>query len=233
MNASRPLLAALPTKTPRRRVRTSHLASNVPPSRDLIGPPCPLSNLRPVYYAPLFPSLHNPSTWSTSFGSPSSASSATGPSSSSAPNNPHPYSLSEFPSTALAPSPRQHQLSRLKQRLHSADLEYRLARYRFDHFNQDFWVRMNTEFLASRDRYVALNPPRAPGGREGSAASASGEDVDLAPFYAEHLARTKKAYQAYNTKLWRMQAKLIGLAMRDVLRRTRWSWAVWWAGGEK
>jgi hypothetical protein len=33
----------------------------IPPSRDLIGPPCPLSNLRPVYYAPLFPSLHSPS----------------------------------------------------------------------------------------------------------------------------------------------------------------------------
>ncbi|GAA5954398.1 hypothetical protein JCM3765_004447 [Sporobolomyces pararoseus] len=232
MQQSRPLLSSLPTKTPRRRARSSNIPSNVPPSRDLIGPPCPLSNLRPVYYAPLFPSLHNPSTWSTSFASSSSSSAETSPSVTA---NPHPYSLSEFPSSSLSRSPKQQKLFRLKQKLHSEDLEYRLARYRFDNFNQDFWVRMNTQFLESRDRYVATNPnisTQAGGGVDSSGFGRT-EDVDLAPFYAQHLARTKKAYQEYNTKLWRMQAKLIGLAVRDVIRRIRWNWAVWWAGGEK
>ncbi|GAA5932603.1 uncharacterized protein JCM15063_002152 [Sporobolomyces koalae] len=223
MLQTRPLLSALPTKTPRRRVRTPTVQSNLPPARDLIGPPCPLSNLRPVYYAPLFPSLHNPSTWSTSFQAGDTSDSA------SPPPNPHPYSLSEFPSSSLSRAPKQQKLSRLKQKLHSEDLEYRLARYRFDSFNQDFWVRINTQFLQSRDRYVAANPVTSGGG----GASGMGEDVDLAPFYAEHLARTKRMYQQYNTKLWRMQAKLIGLAVRDVFRRMRWNWAVWWAGGEK
>ncbi|GAA5877389.1 hypothetical protein JCM16303_003313 [Sporobolomyces ruberrimus] len=231
MNSTRPLLASLPTKTPRRRVRSPNVPSNIPPARDLIGPPCPLSNLRPVYYSPLFPSLHNPSTWSTSF-EEASSSTGTNPSS-SPPSNPHPYSLSEFPSSSLSLSPKQQKLSRLKQKLHSEDLEYRLARYRFDNFNQDFWVRMNTLFLESRDRYVSTNPVATDQVGGSAVTQGSGEDVDLAPFYAEHLARTKKVYQEYNTKLWRMQAKLIGLAMRDVIRRMRWNWAVWRAGGEK
>jgi hypothetical protein len=93
---------------------------------------------------------------------------------------------------------------------------------------------MNTQFLESRDRYVASNPLTIEAGGGGSTATlGTSEDVDLAPFYAQHLARTKKAYQEYNTKLWRMQAKLIGLAVKDVMRRMRWNWAVWWAGGEK
>lgn len=232
MQQSRALLLAIPTKTPRRRVRSPPVLSNLPPSRDLIGPPCPLSNLRPVYYAPLFPSLHNPSTWSTSFASSTPAADA----STARPANPHPYSLSEFPSSSLSRSPKQQRLFQLKQKLHSQDLEYRLARYRFDNFNQDFWVRMNTQFLESRDRYVASNPTTTstnPDGVAGTVGLGNTEDVDLAPFYAQHLARTKKAYQEYNTKLWRMQAKLIGLAIRDVFRRARWNCAIWWAGGEK
>lgn len=220
MNSTRSLLSSLPAKTPRRRVRPSSY-SNIPPARDLIGPPCPLSNLRPVYYAPLFPSLHNPSTWASSFDPDSPPSPIT--------SNPHPYSLSEFPSSSLSLSPKQQRLSRLKQKLHSEDLEYRLARYRFDNFNQDFWVRMNTQFLQSRDIYVASNPSIST--TPGEAGSGKGEDVDLAPFYAEHLARTKRVYQEYNTKLWRMQAKLIGLAVRDMMRRARWNWAVWFATG--
>lgn len=136
---------------------------------------------------------------------------------------------------SLSRSPKQQRLSRLKQKLHSEDLEYRLARYRFDNFNQDFWVRMNTQFLESRNRYVA-SLVEARGGARGSidqAVEAGTEEVDLAPFYAQHLARTKRVYAEYNTKLWRMQAKLIGLAFKDAVRRTRWTLAVWWAGGEK
>ncbi|GAA5843557.1 hypothetical protein JCM11251_001655 [Rhodosporidiobolus azoricus] len=212
-------------KTPRRRLRpssTSHDSSAlIPPSRDLIGPPCPLSNLRPVYYAPLFPSLH-------------SAASST--------PSPHPYSLAEFPTTSSAStrSAKKQRLHRVQRELHAQDLEWRLTRYRLDAFNQDFWARTNTQFLHARDAYIARKEAEAalhgPDGAEfppaTSMAATPTEDVDLAPFYAEHLAATKKQYADYNTQLWKMQAALLWPAVKASLRKWRWKWEVWRAGGE-
>ncbi|CEQ39887.1 SPOSA6832_01471, partial [Sporobolomyces salmonicolor] len=229
MNPVRPLQSA--SRTPRRRLRPTPLSrdpslpSAHPPSRDLIGPPCPLSNLRPVYYAPLFPSLHSPSSWS-----------ASPPSSSPARTTSHPYSLSEFASTSLSSSrdPAQQRLQRLKHQLHAQDLEWRLTRYRLDAFNQAFWARMNTAFLRARDEYLS----RGSDGAEwsdgtGTAAQQMTEDVDLAPFYKEHLERTKKEYASYNWELWRMQAGLLWPAVKAAGRRWRWKAEVWRAGGEK
>ncbi|GAA5912753.1 hypothetical protein JCM5296_006558 [Sporobolomyces johnsonii] len=233
MNSTRPLVQSA-SRTPRRRLRPTPLSHDPslpaphPPSRDLIGPPCPLSNLRPVYYAPLFPSLHSPSSWS-----------ASPPSSSPARTSPHPYSLSEFPSTSLSSSrdPAQQRLQRLKHRLHAQDLEWRLTRYRLDAFNQAFWARMNTAFLVARDEYLsrASSDDDAGGWSDGTgtAARQMTEDVDLAPFYKEHLERTKKEYARYNWELWRMQAGLLWPAVKAAGRRWRWKAAVWRAGGEK
>ncbi|GAA6026728.1 hypothetical protein JCM8097_005818 [Rhodosporidiobolus ruineniae] len=222
------------TKTPRRRLRASSLSHDssaaIPPSRDLIGPPCPLSNLRPVYYAPLFPALHAAA--------------------SSTPTNPHPYSLAEFPTTsALSSSPsssrasaKQQRLQRLQRTLHARDLEWRLTRYRLDAFNQDFWARMNTQFLRARDGYIARQEAEAAAlhGVDGaafppptSAAATPTEDVDLAPFYAEHLAATKKQYADYNAQLWKMQAALLWPAVKAAGRKWRWKYEVWRAGGEQ
>ncbi|KAL8284105.1 hypothetical protein RQP46_004854 [Phenoliferia psychrophenolica] len=123
MKVSSPLL--LPLK-PRRRFSPSASPSLLtPPSVDLIGPPCPLSNLRPTYYAALFPSL------------PTS------------PTVPHPYSLNEFPA-----SPTSARLARVQRQLHAADLEWRLMRYRIDRHDQDFWSKTNTEFLSKRDSFI-------------------------------------------------------------------------------
>ncbi|BGP13560.1 hypothetical protein JCM10213_008896 [Rhodosporidiobolus nylandii] len=219
--------AVKPTKTPRRRLRpssSSHDSSApIPPSRDLIGPPCPLSNLRPVYYAPLFPHLHSPS---------------------SAPLSPHPYSLAEFPTTSAlsSRSKKQQRLQRIQRELHAQDLEWRLTRYRLDAFNQDFWARMNTQFLQARDAYIGRKEAEAallhgPDGAEfppaTSMAATPTEDVDLAPFYADHLAATKKQYAEYNTQLWRMQAAFLWPAVKASMRKWRWKWEVWRAGGER
>ncbi|GAA6003313.1 hypothetical protein JCM10207_001857 [Rhodosporidiobolus poonsookiae] len=217
------------TKTLRRRLRPSsqsHDPANVlPPSRDLIGPPCPLSNLRPVYYAPLFPHLHAAA--------------------SSGALSPHPYSLAEFPTTSSSPasarSQSQKRLQRVQRELHARDLEWRLTRYRLDAFNQDFWARTNTDFLRARDAYIARKEAEAARhGPDGAAfppatslAATPTEDVDLAPFYREHLQVTKKQYAAYNTQLWKMQAALLWPAVKAAGRKWRWRWEVWRAGGER
>ncbi|GAA5978620.1 hypothetical protein JCM10908_004426 [Rhodotorula pacifica] len=286
MNSSRPLLRAATAKhappiptpspttaapTPRRRVRTLPPSSSatLPPARDLIGPPCPLSNLRPVYYAPLFPSLHSPSGWgdlaaAVEEGSADTASRRTGEAAAAPPRRKqHPYSLAEFPTlspsslpssqTSSAQAPRPERLESLRRRLHAQDLEWRWARYRFDAFNQGFWTRMNERFLRGRDAYLArldsdseadpvavrterdlgreTFPPRTSAAYPSSSSeSASAREVDLSPFYAQHLADTKRAYADYNKQLWRLQAGLIGPAVRASLRNWRWKWEVWRAG---
>ncbi|POY74439.1 hypothetical protein BMF94_2633 [Rhodotorula taiwanensis] len=286
MQSSRQALQATArAAAPRRRVRSAPAA--VPPSRDLVGPPCPLSNLRPVYYAPLFPSLHSPSGWGdlatlsppTGEGAAIVTSSSSASNGASVPRRSHPYSLAEFPTLAStaalsggakedrALAARLLRLDRLRRTLHAEDLEWRWARYRFDAFNQAFWTKMNERFLRARDAYIARReregelaglagrttlrgerdlgneafPPRAsasvssPGGAPAANSSsrdagAATEDVDLAPFYAEHLAETKRAYADYNKQLWRMQAGLIWPAVKASLRSWRWKWEVWRAG---
>lgn len=184
---------------PVRRVRAHKAAqTNITGSRDLIGPPCPLSNLRPVYYAPLFPS-----------------------SSQSAPANHavHPYRLQEFADSDHAALGRaERHLLALKQQLQTADLEWRLTRYRIDRFNQDFWAKTNAHFLRQRDAFVAEQADKT---------GADPATVDLAPFYARHLADTKSAYARYNATLWKMQYATLWPALMAVLRRWRWQWAVW------
>lgn len=184
-----------------------------PPAHDLIGPPCPLSNLRPVYYAPMFPELHSP---------PSVA------------RNMHPYRLQEFGTSADSATldPRQRRLQALKRQLHAADLEWRLTRYRVDQFNQDFWARTNTNFLKARNAYVAQLAPRSQQDVEDTS-SQTVRDVDLAPFYAQHLASTKRAYAEYNSRLWKLQATLLWPALKASLRVWKWRWEVWKAGGER
>lgn len=166
------------------------------PSHDLVGPPCPLSNLRPVYYAPMFPTL--------------AESERTGV--------PHPYSLSEFPTL----DPRQQRLAELQRELNAQDLEWRLARARLDAFNQDFWTRMNRDFLRGREEYLRQ-------ARSDSTASET-DQVDLSPFYRTHLKETKQRYATYNRALWSGQIALLWPAVKAELRKLRWRYAVWRAG---
>lgn len=182
-------------RTVRRRAVPSTISLVAPPTVDLIGPPCPLSNLRPTYYAALFPSLPTSSTL------------------------PHPYSLDEFPSSASSA-----RLARVQRQLHAADLEWRLMRYRIDRHDQDFWARTNTQFLSRRDEFVRTERARAPDAEHRDA------DVELAPFYKEHLDRTRKDYAKYNRELWAMQASLLWPSLKAATRSWRWRFEVWRAG---
>ncbi|TKA56137.1 hypothetical protein B0A53_01427 [Rhodotorula sp. CCFEE 5036] len=271
MNSTRPLLKATTattakavTRTRRRTTATAPRAKGdaapdaaliIPPSRDLIGPPCPLSNLRPVYYAPLFPSLHSPSGWgdlaATAATDANADAAAPLPSLWTAAGGAPPQTST--PAPPLSSDPKLVRLERVRQRLHAQDLEWRWARYRFDAFNQAFWTRMNERFLRGREAYLLAaaataradaqgidsegrhgggggtdhqqeaaqslssssrpntNPnPNPNAGVEGTpAVTVAAAAVDLAPFYAQHLAETKRAYADYNKQLWRFQAGLI------------------------
>lgn len=173
------------------------------PTQDLVGPPCPLSNLRPVYYAPLFPTLAEGAARSTS-------------------SRPHPYSLSEFPTLD---HPKKRKLAALQKELNAQDLEWRLARTRHDAFNQDFWTRMNADFLRGREAYI----------RDAKMAglfssSGRGDAIDLSPFYRAHLKETKQRYARYNRALWKGQIALLWPAVKAEIRKFRWKWALWRAG---
>lgn len=169
------------------------------PTVDLIGPPDPLSNLRPIFYAPLFPSLHQ---------------------STSSPTGVHPYSLSEFPIPSTKQQLSSQKLEKYKLLLNSEDIEWRLTRYRVDAFNQQFWSKTNTAFLLARDSYILSNPNLID----------STAEIDLSPFYAQHLASTKYEYAVYNRQLWRLQAGLLWPALKAALRPWKFKYAAWKAG---
>jgi hypothetical protein len=188
-----------------RRGMNRMINPNLVPINDLIGSPDSLSNLRPVYYAPLFPSLHQTSIIS--------------------PNKIHPYSLAEFPITTTLPQDLiEAKLFLLKKQLHAQDLEWRLTCYRIDSFNQQFWSKTNKNFLLARDRYLTSLPPST---------TISTDEVDLSLFYAHHLDATKPQYAAYNRQLWRLQIGLLWPALKAAIRPWKWAWAVKRAGGER
>lgn len=86
--------------------------------------------------------------------------------------------------------------------------------------------RPKTNPNSSSNSHSNPNPNPNPG-VEGTQA------VDLAPFYAQHLAETKRAYADYNKQLWRFQAGLIWPAVRASARSWRWRFEVWRAGGAR
>lgn len=211
MQPSTSLRSAVRSTT--RRRRPTPLPTTIP-SVDLIGPPCPLSNLRPVYYAPLFPSSHSPPSIKV---------------------NHHPYQLQEFgtPSSGAGGGGGGEGLDKLRRQLQAKDLEWRLMRYRLDAFNQQFWSKTNTAFLLARDRYVASLPPSTSPSSSYTTSEQGVKDIDLSPFYAQHLQQTKQVYAAYNRELWKQQASLIWPSLKALARGFNWRWAVWRAGGER
>ncbi|KAM0792134.1 hypothetical protein ACM66B_004834 [Microbotryomycetes sp. NB124-2] len=199
-----------PTTRLLRRLRAARApaAQQDAPAQDLVGPPCPLSNLRPVFYAPLFPTAQR-----TTAATPDRQ-----------PGKVHPYRVEEFranPAAAQASAAKERRLQLVQQRFDAADLEWRLTRYRIDRFNQDFWSRTNALFLQQRDDFVRAALAAAPPSEPATA------QVDLAPFYAQHLKHTKQAYAAYNKQLWRMQLSTMLPAAKAALRRWQWRWELW------
>ncbi|WFD31218.1 hypothetical protein MSPP1_002252 [Malassezia sp. CBS 17886] len=148
-----------------------------------VGPPDPVSQLRPVVYA-------------SSAGAPAAALSAT-----------HPYSLAEFalPPTGVARRLARQgitantylgaHLLRVHAHLESAQLQSRLQSLWLDLFNQRFWTDNNIRFQNARAAYEAQVPQ-------------STDLSALAPLYHEWLAVNSGRLRQYNQLLWRGTARV-------------------------
>ncbi|EGG09829.1 uncharacterized protein MELLADRAFT_74340 [Melampsora larici-populina 98AG31] len=186
-------------------------------SHDIVGPPSPTSNLRPVEYAPLF---------STSTIFPEASASAT-PSSGS--RSSHPYSLNEFntQSTPLPPS-----LTELRNKLHLEDLEWITFRKRIDKMNETFWAHQSTDFEtleeAEKQRVLLLASIESSG--LGSPSSADQQQLissALDKFYKSWLLNEQARFKAYNLTWWKAQPELLRGSWRAQKRVWRWKLACW------
>lgn len=228
-SSSQPVLALAqpdqPTKeegeSSRRRGRTARLAPR--PGSDMVGPPDPLSNLRPVRYGSAFET-----------GSASTSSSPPGTEPNSAP---HPYSLSEFRTNTRDGAKGTGKgysayYRSLLDRLEAAELAHRLRRTRADAFNERFWRDNNARFRTDLDSYRSARAlALGDGGTEGSSSvkdvrgdKVTSPDADGdAPFYSAWLRANSARHRAYNAALWsRTFADLMPAARYEVLR--------WWTG---
>lgn len=95
----------------------------IPKPSDLVGPANPVSNLRPVYFAPLFPAAN----WKAG-------------------NSLHPYSLNELHSAVSLPP----QLVELRERLAAEDLQYRMMLSAHEKRSSNFWSDINTRYTAAK-----------------------------------------------------------------------------------
>lgn len=214
---------------PRRKRAPRTLSSR--PGADLVGPPDPVSNLRPVIYGSAFTAVEAESSStqqaaSTSNHAPQLARQEVH----------HPYSTSEFTTTPSASSslsssipssrsralrpPSPYYLS-LLSRLESLELTHHLLRSRSDKFSQRFWSDNNRRYTAALDAYRKQHQPEGTG-------TGGDEAVLLAPFYSAWLDANAKRYRAYNERLWRMTRADLGPAIRYEGMR-RWVRCVgWW-----
>ncbi|KAE8240556.1 hypothetical protein A4X13_0g7733 [Tilletia indica] len=229
--------AAAPAPPPRsKRARlhspTPHSSSTILPTL-LVGPPDPLSNLRPVrYVSPLDRSLL-PSSRSEA----ASAASRQEPQEHQIPTASHPYSLSEFSSTgrqqqqpdgkeafaspsSASPSPIEPSdyFKSLQARLESASLAYRLRSSRANAFDQRFWADNNVRFTRDLSQFqqaghtATSGSVNAVGGEEGS---------DDAQFYKAWLSANADRHRAYNRALVRR-------TFADLAPEARWKVLVGW-----
>lgn len=121
------------------------LAHLIGAGHDLVGPPDPITNLRPVWHRPRFSELRPVSSTVKL----------------------HPYSLDEFSSSASSAraagalaqgrdyrrsqSRRLEQLERLRVKFEAEDLAWRLRRRRLDQLSHAYWARSNTAFGKAKE----------------------------------------------------------------------------------
>ncbi|KAF6767522.1 hypothetical protein PSEUBRA_005435 [Kalmanozyma brasiliensis GHG001] len=168
------------------------------PGADMVGPPDPISNLRPIRYGSAFEEVTSPSV-----SSPSATASLS-----------HPYSLQEFtsssstlPGTSRAPS---LYFERLLAKLESAELAHKLRMARADSFNQRFWQENNARFIQAlgefRSRTGSSKAVATTG--KGNTTNEQENELDLdsdslATFYSAWLKANSARHRAYNRQLWR------------------------------
>lgn len=147
---------------------------------DLVGPPDPLTHLRPVYYAPRFTApapttttrkLHPYSLDEFSTPIPSPRASPRVTSSSTDPGakaiSPKPSLLSAL--TGLLTNSRRTskqqfaptRLEKLRQQFEAEDLAWRLSRRRLDQISHEHWARSNAAFTALREEALQEAEQRA------------------------------------------------------------------------
>ncbi|KAL0946842.1 hypothetical protein HGRIS_013010 [Hohenbuehelia grisea] len=138
-----------------------------PPALDLVGPPDPISHLRPVIYdAITIPSGLNTNGRTN-----------------------HPYSLTEFSSSAEPQQP--------------LELQFRMQRQQLDAFHHAFWSDSNTRFEAGKAAVLASLPPNS---------SVHAKEDALSEFYRGWLSQEAPRTDAYTAEWRRRNTACIALA---------------------
>ncbi|KAL9932276.1 hypothetical protein V8E36_008755 [Tilletia maclaganii] len=211
----------------------------------LVGPPDPISNLRPVrYVSPLDPASSSSALSTGKRRSSAHSASSTGAragtgqgAAAAATFQAHPYSLSEFTPSALPsvgpptdstnrpisrPSSETVEFSpyykHLLQTLESASLSHRLRSARAQAFDQRFWADNNLRFARDQERALSSIPgsqEQEPQGQEAAAAAAA------ARFYSDWLSANSTRHRAYNRILVRR-------TFADLAPEPRWRLLVRW-----
>ncbi|KAK9894613.1 hypothetical protein P389DRAFT_162768 [Cystobasidium minutum MCA 4210] len=193
-----------------RRSNSRVLAHLLAQEQDLVGPPDPLTNLRPVYYAPRF----------------------TTPAPVSSTKKLHPYQLDEFGTSDLPRSSmslqKTEKLENLRRRFEAEDLEWRLQQRRLDQISHEHWARSNLAFAAAKEE--AENRARM------SSISPSKNQYDpyiMEEFHRNWVATRGPSFEAYQREWIAGIFGHLKPAMKALYRDWRWKFELWRHGLSK
>jgi len=195
----------------------------------MVGPPDPISNLRPIRYGSAFEEAASTSSAASDLAS----SHVHDTDSQVALSMSHPYSLHEFTTSGDssfgwsgsantrrgAKSPSLY-FERLLAKLEEAELAHKLRMARADNFNQRFWQDNNARFIQALSEFrsrtgsskaVATLPAATEAeGKDAVTSSKHGQESELdldsdslATFYSAWLKANAARHRAYNRQLWR------------------------------
>lgn len=203
------------------------LAHLMAQEQDLVGPPDPLTNLRPVYYAPRF----------------------TSPAPVNSTKKLHPYQLDEFGSsnlpftsanlqasgkqrnateTSSKLNASREKLENLRRRFEAEDLAWRLQRRRLDQISHEHWARSNLAFIAAKEEAEAK--------ARMSSISPSKNQYDpyvMEEFHRSWVENRAPYFEAYQRDWIAGIFSHLKPAMRAVYRDWRWKFELWRNGLSK
>lgn len=203
--------------------RSRVLAHLIGAGHDLVGPPDPITNLRPVWYRPQFSELRPVSSTVKL----------------------HPYSLDEFSSAsssaraaatlALGKDHRKNQarklerLEKLRVKFEAEDLAWRLQKRRLDQFSHAYWVRSNTAFAKAREaaeERAALTSLSAAGGAGGRVQ----DPRIMEDFLKSWVDSRSNEFGSFQQEWLKGIFGHLKPAMRAVYRDARWKLELWRCG---
>ncbi|KAH7910182.1 hypothetical protein BJ138DRAFT_139798 [Hygrophoropsis aurantiaca] len=188
----------------------------------LVGPPHPISNLRPVLYddPPPLPNRKNTNT-------STNTSTNTNTNTTNTNNIRHPYSLREF----------RHDADAHAQYTLASELRYKLAQEQLDAFNHNYWLESNTRFEAAKqsvlDSLRAPEPSQSPSSPSHPPTSPTPSHTSPSPthpdpltleralseFYKKWVVQESARQAAYSAEWRRRNAETILLAARVEYQR--------------